>query len=644
MTTRRTFLKIAGMGGLGASIVGCKGTISSDDPDASKDAAPGLDGDTPADAGISPDAAPVADGITPVLLHFRIDENQPTRVLFDSTKPISATSAAGFAITDASIDSITIAPGQTTGHYLTVDAAFSFWDNDTIRYEGGGDLEDFEGNALHPFTLRYIANNISEPAAPTVRYAAPNAQGAADGSAEANAWSYSQAAAEATAGTTVMMLAGTSGASFSVANSGTPTNPIKFIGYNNAGKNVEMERSPGIAFDNTVMPLFHGVTVAVPGRSNIIIKNVQIDRNAGAQHCTDLDSSTNVLLENTYMKEGKNGAFSFRTNILTRLRVKRYYACDMTGTSMSLPVDHGLIEDAYCCSSYDSGNDYYLNLLGTPSGSATIVRNSIVDRYFADSHGGHGLSIKADEYGNDFRIEHALMENVELFNVGGAAVEARHHEVQYCVYRNIVTHWGGVDNNTYAGLQITSAQNNTFENCTIDAEYGVRFLGSVEDPDAVDAGNNNRFINCIFNNSSGGFDIGIYLLADGDNQNRVPNNNEFIHCVFHDARSLFFNDPGQSGTGNKFIGCIFKDIPAKHFSGSSVDLGFSFEHCDFHNAWAVEAGEGNINQDPQFVDIEGFVPQNTALKAGVPLAGVEYDASEPPKEREDPPTIGAIEI
>ena len=82
-----------------------------------------------------------AQTIPPVLKNFRILYNQPSRVYFDSSVPITASTTTGFTVSGKSLSSVTIASGSTTGHYFTVSSSFTYWDNNTIRYTGGSNIK-----------------------------------------------------------------------------------------------------------------------------------------------------------------------------------------------------------------------------------------------------------------------------------------------------------------------------------------------------------------------------------------------------------------------------------------------------------------------------------------------------------------------
>ena len=100
---------------------------------------------------------------TAVLKNFRIEDSNKNRVYFDSSEPISGSGTSGFYISGKTISGVNIVSGSTSGHYFSVSSPFTFWDNNTIRYEGGSGLQSENGKKLNEFTLQYVKNNIPEP-------------------------------------------------------------------------------------------------------------------------------------------------------------------------------------------------------------------------------------------------------------------------------------------------------------------------------------------------------------------------------------------------------------------------------------------------------------------------------------------------
>ncbi|GAG22858.1 unnamed protein product, partial [marine sediment metagenome] len=108
--------------------------------------------------------SPVDDGLHPLISEFRVD-TVLDRVYFTSSEIITVglNGEVGFTITDKTISSVTINTGALTGHYFTVTADFDYYSNNTIRYDGSGDMADEFSNKVYPFDLQYIQNNIVEP-------------------------------------------------------------------------------------------------------------------------------------------------------------------------------------------------------------------------------------------------------------------------------------------------------------------------------------------------------------------------------------------------------------------------------------------------------------------------------------------------
>ncbi|MCF6297558.1 MAG: hypothetical protein L3J08_06195, partial [Flavobacteriaceae bacterium] len=174
-----------------------------------------------------------SNNMPPTLSNFRIEKGQTSKVYFDSSAKITTSSAKGFTISGKKISGITINSGKTTGHYFKVSKPFTFWDNNTIRYNGGSNLKSEDNKLLSDFTLEYIANNLAEPKSSTYRYVSLTGNNKNDGTSESKAWrTIDKAASTVTAGMTVWIKAGNYGNENVVLDkSGTASKPIKFIGY-----------------------------------------------------------------------------------------------------------------------------------------------------------------------------------------------------------------------------------------------------------------------------------------------------------------------------------------------------------------------------------------------------------------------------
>ena len=94
--------------------------------------------------------------LNPQIFNFTIEDGQPNRVYFQSTKQlqIGTNATVGFIIQSKTIVDVTINTGAITGHYFTLASSENFWTNILIRYEGGGDMRDLGGNLVFDFTLQ----------------------------------------------------------------------------------------------------------------------------------------------------------------------------------------------------------------------------------------------------------------------------------------------------------------------------------------------------------------------------------------------------------------------------------------------------------------------------------------------------------
>lgn len=575
-----------------------------------------------------------ASALKPIMTNFRVNDSTKDRVYFDTPLgPVTGLDHTKLIITG----SRTVTAINTVDNYFTVSSAFDFWDNNTVRQELGNSI-------TYDFTMQHIENNIAEPViAGNVYYVSTTGSNGAAGTSEGTAWAtLTYASSQLVAGDTLYIKAGDYGNDqFLLLASGTSVNPIKVIGYKTViGDGPLLTRSVGMSFNSTELPQITGNNFDFNANTNIIVKNIQVQPNSASIDAFDLDYAQNVYLYNVYCEEAKNGFWSLQTHMTNNIRLKRVFAQNNASTGIVLPVDHGLIDDAYVCSSYVKNMDYYIVLQGTTLGSASIVKNSYVNRFPTDSHGGHGISLKADEEpDNGFKLEYTLVENLTLVNVSDAPIELRHSEVQYNVLRNVNTEWGGNTDRNYSGIKVTSAQNNIVESCIIEAKYSMHFLGSVEDEEALDAGNNNKFINCIFKGSSGGQAPTIHILNDTDSgtvANRVFNDNEWIHCTFDKASNFLWNNETLAGTGNKLTNCIIHDVPTLQGSGTSIPL--TYEYTNFWGGFAQQSGTGNFSVDPVFINT--YEPSASLASLEVPNV-TNYDLNN--KERTKPnTTVGPV--
>ncbi len=624
---------------------GCSESASDGTPDGGSAADAG-----PSDGGVDPDGGDGGeggtgsdDGLHPVLSGFQVDHSHRDRLTFDSSEPITASATTGFIVSGKTLTGVVILPDATTGHYLLVGDDFTFWDNNTIRYQGGGDLQDLAGNELHPFTLRYVVNEVAEPAPTgTVYYVDSSVSSSGNGTSEAQAFKTIQDAASlANAGTTIWVKAGDYGGENVVfATDGTPTEPIRLLGYKTTtGDHPSLTRSVGMAFSSTELPLLSGGTghgISLHQRAYFIVKNLQIGDYTGHGFYTNDLSYTHF--DNIYLKDCDWGMQSIDQSS-SHNRLTHSYIADMHSGGVRFQNRFHLIDDLWSVSSKVVHEDYYIVIYGGPvDGGHNIVRNAYVYRYADDTHTGHGISLKAGDL--TFQLEYNLIEDCEILNSENGSIELRHSATKHNVIRGILAHTDTFDHETYntSGINFENGTSyNIVESSRIACKNAFGFTENEEDgSDTQPGGSHNTIHNTIVYDSQ--YVVGAYSPT-------VNTNNRWINCTFHNVdylvTGLWNTSTDMFDSTNEIINCSMSDIPDKIRYGNPSPTIYS---SNFYGSWTSGEGPGSLNLDPHYVDVGNgdYTPQNAGLKAGVPHEGVEYDAAE--TERDDPPTIGALEI
>lgn len=589
--------------------------------------------------------AVTSDGLSPVVSNFRVENGFEDRVYFDSSEVIIASTGVngytGFTITDKVIKQITINVGSLTNHYLTVTVDFDFWDNNTIRYGGRSDLADSESNVLLNFDLQYITNKIDEPTASTAKYVTVEGAGISDGSL-GNEWTLTEACEQASAGDHVNIEKGDYGnTKYVISVSGTVDEPIIFEGYNTTpGDSPSLTMTPTTVLDDSVMPWIHDVSSSdkddigldLSDENFIIIRNIIVEGNYSSIKTAGCQM---VILDNTYTR----GSFEFNINGFSggsngvQQRVINSYTSDSGGNGIAMIGQRHLSDNNYITTGEEGGNqDYHMVIYAGGGVGEHIVRNITINRNIADVHSGHGLSLKGGS------IENTLTENCTLYNMGGA-IEARHHNVKYNVWRNIYIDNGGNDD-SYCAMRVTGAQYNIFDNITLlDSRYVVWWIAGSESPGALTSGNNNLIKNSVFYMTDPDTYDGtavFRLSEDTKGLDRVPNDNTFANCTFYGYQSMYLQAANEAGTGNRFVNCIFDTIKNEYVIKNTT-ANWAFTYTDFYSAspsdWSYTAtsGRGNISVDPIFTDKKrgrfrlSINTPASVYKGGTDV-GVYYDA------------------
>jgi len=598
----------------------------------------------------------------PVIFNFKITNENKSRVYFESSEPILASNSKGFTVSGKTISDITIKQKSTTGHYFTVSSAFDFWDNNTIRYEGGSNLKDTDdGKELYPFSLQYIQNKIIEPTTKNrTFYVDGNVGISGDGLTESSAFKTIQEGIIAIEnetipeGTTLWIKAYDYGnENITMRSNGTEDNPIKIIGYKSKPGDINKmyyTYAKGVGLDTSEMPTLTGSRggIGINMQSNYVIwKNIQgrdyfrffineqggvnegiegniIDNCIGHTNVDYGDSNGNLL--------GFKGMASKRNRLINSIGVNTSMLGLSMGGYFSLVENCQVYADELVISS-----DYYMAIWG----GNHIVRNNIVKRTGPNTHGGHGIALKSRSRDNNERYvwdsEHTLIEDNDVINIQ-QAVHLSHKETKNNVVRNVrITNPDAYS--SVIGISFLGSSNNIAENLTYDSDKGeaIKFTASNEDLIYTYGANNNIVKNSVFAHGS------VIVRVDEFDTARNIFDNKILNCTFFDFYYLEDNDAAKGKhTGNELINCIIdqckilkanKGNPlytAQSYS-SFNDLGFS-----------MPGGTDNIMSNPLFADQINFKPKNPKLKSGLPLSEVNYDRNK--TEREEPPTMGAYEL
>lgn len=647
-----------------ASTLGCGDADPGSDtgtPDSSIDAS----GDSAtADAAVDAlsDAAadaPSETGGLMTLSNFRTSDTDRSRIYFDASSSAVGLSTQGFVIQGKTIGGVT--PDESGG-YFTLSADLDYWDNVTIRLEGGdGTVEDF--------TLEYVENQIAPPAFSGAEfYVTTSGDDGNDGLTEAAAFAtLGRALSGIRPNDKVWIRAGIyNDEHIDMPSLGTASAPIWIEGYKSSPGDItsnyyrpfaDADSTTSAALDASEMPTFDGGDRTSAGEtafnlvnaSYIFVKNLQL-RNyyQGIRG----QNTNNVVYENINLRgfgDANNfGGIGFMFNTFnttsTNNRFINIVSGNATAGNMYISSSNSLIENLYSfCDELDPDDptglttDYYLQI----QGDNNTIRNSICDKRIAGfSHFGHAFIVK---YNGEYNL-FELNESINIMN----SFHARHSSVAHNVWKDseargdvsyASTSWTG-------GVVVTDgAHHNVFERLYIhDVKFPFDFEEATEDETSIALGSDNIFRNIIVDNAEAG------LRFRNDEAGAAPfDNNQFDHITWNNIESMFvvWNTGDANGTvslsGNTLSNCIFSLIGEERPSAADTDFtgisGFTFSNNGYHNAFPAK-GSDSIEADPQF-DAD-WVPGNAAYKMGVVTpTKTGFVRTSPMSE---PPTIGARQM
>ena len=618
------------------------------------------------------------------LSNFRIENSNKNRIYFDVNEPITGSNTNGFTISGKTISGITVIPGQLTGHYFTVSSPFTFWDNNTVRYEGGSDLN------VNEFTLSYIENNIEEPAASIYRYVTNTASGGGDGISEETAWTIYEAVHQATPGMTVWIKAGNYGdvefqdsTSDRFEKTGTATNPIKFIGYKTSPDDINVNYFDyGVTFDNSEMPTFTGNS---PENGNdfmwiydshyIIFRNMQFTNYGyGFRSWSNATSySTNLIFDRINGKDFGSSTYNDAAfihiaafdangvpNGVKNCRATNSIFINATMSSVTFWGDGFNLMDnvkSYCDrTSPLTRQDYHLRI----NGSHNIIRNSHAENKnnTESVKSSHGIGIRGDK---KLVNEYNLIEKSKAYTIN-EGFYLRNYGCNYNVIKDCYYGNNGSPYSMYRGAYFIwgNANNNVIERCVAeDAIFGIGWKDNTAmSEDGVmndyNVGNNNIIRNCIFNNVR----FAMYAAPTVGTTTGEARDNKVINTTFNNIEHFYYgaDDPSKvQFVNHQFVNCIFNDIDSfgLYWNLTDSNLDFRFINSAFYGSsgqWSATAqnGEGNLVADPQFENIN---TRDFRLKAGSELidkgrvdSDVKFDFNLNNRSQGSSHDIGAFEF
>ena len=402
-----------------------------------------------------------------------------------------------------------------------------------------------------------------------------------DGRSEASAWSLLHAFNTAQSGDLVYVKAGNYGNTTpSVANSGTSSMPIAFVGYVNTPGDIVSNGESTFTYSDyknnnnevnpntmpTIMganeyftdPDAHaGITI---NRDYIILMNFQVTRrNNGIYLRGNHAILKNVVCVNNGSNVGAGGyqgkGFGIKSN-----------GADYAIIENSIIINTGLLGLSLIGSDYHrhwnnkvySDNavnpcDYYYFLTG--DSQHNVIRNAHVERVGYLSHPGHGLGAKQASKYNEFYDSEVINTNIEIQYAG-----TTNNLFKRCnITGNLPYEQGAFNNSIYVS---SGANNNVFEDFRITNANGIFFLDYDNNDtsqygylDQVDAGHNNVFRNGIVENSQHGI-----LFHFFNQTGAVAYDNVFENMTFRNLVFLFAVD--RDNYGNRMVNCKIENVQA----------------------------------------------------------------------------------
>ncbi len=457
-------------------------------------------------------------------------------------------------------------------------------------------------NCLRLLLIGLAATMISGCAtARTATYYVSTAPGASDSNAgtKARPWrTITHAAAQAKAGDTVLIKAGTYGNEYVVvSNSGSSTKPIVFEGY---GGTVLLGTLP----NPRTLPAEAEIGFKIKGKNYITVRNLDF---TWYFDCMSVEEADHITCDHLHIDKCGSQKWLGHGIIYTNTSYGKILNCtviDCGGNNVDLArSNHCLVDNLKTLGTLKEtdtfATDYYCVMWCC---NDCIVQNSYAEDTVASRKGNHGFIIKdlsktPHSHDNKF-IDCKAVSFEECFSVAHLAYN---NEFIRCVADST-----RVPNTINAALQVRNgAHHNTFRDCTATGRRIAVSLTNYSEGNAVNK-DGNKFVNCTLKTADEANSMGVLFWR--------TSNTVFENCVFDKVNYLarYVGD----NTGNSFENCIVTGVKAAYDptaisyypfgSGATPYDGtgaLAVSYTDFHdNGFPAFSGTGNMSADPKFAN------------------------------------------
>jgi|GEM_PF-5520377 len=417
-------------------------------------------------------------------------------------------------------------------------------------------------------------------------FVATNGNSSNTGATSASPWNFAHAITQATAGDIVNVLAGDYGnIALSFPNSGTEANPIRFIGYQTNPNDITPEANSTIKNTADVSPsrmpllirtwLTNTFAITITGDYNHI-SNIQVQ---GYEIAFMVQASAEYnILDNIIAKEQGNTSISTNdTGHVDRYKgegvrlngnnniIRNFAMYNPTQQGIGIVNgDYNYIHDGNM-EAYISNNSTDYFCLTSGNASYNIVDNVILNRSVGNLHNGHGFVGK----GNG--VEYNIYRNSEVLHTSVCEVNGQ-----------------GVRNNLFQNIK-SSGTYAQFQAGTGGDQYGFIYI--------FNGANNNYFDKIWVDNAwhfvmffDNGESLSSNVLnreADGGIARNAGNNNRFTNCIgTRNGNGVYINETNgaSSAYANSFINCSFVNIVDFFIQARSANTDFLFQNILIHNA------------------------------------------------------------